>query len=299
MTIVLLPAVSGTRVWSIVDTDGVEHALTELTSYLPTLGPRGLWVPEFELSVDQRPFDVGGDLKRANARDRVVDFPLYIMGTTELQIHERTRALIRWINAVDGDSYLKVTAPDGAERRLKCRGTVEVSESQDARFTKNGQMVVATLTCPNPYWEDAEPVEAEYTSGGSTVTWFGHPWFPLRLSSSTVIDTPIIDNDGDIETYPQWTITGPGANPTLRNLTTGKVLALSTTIAAGRQVLIDTGGGAKSISDGLGSNLYGDRSAESSLWPLVRGVQTIQVELEGASAASSVLMSYRRRYMSH
>lgn len=299
MTIVLLPAVSGTRVWSLVDTDGVEHALNLGTHYLPTLGASGLWVPEFDFSIEQRPFDVGGQLKRSNARDRVVDFPIYISGDSELQIHQRIESLPRWLNPIKGDSYLKVTRPDGASRRLKCRGTIQVAESQDARFPQQGQMVVATLTCPEPYWEDADAQDATYAIDVSPLTWFNSPtWFPFYLSGSTVLDSPIIENDGDIDTYPVWTINGPGSDPVLRNLTTGKLLSLDLDIAAGRQVIIDTSAGVKSITDGLGTNLYGQRVGESSLWPLVPGVQTLQVELNGASSASSVELTYRRRWMS-
>ena len=103
-----------------------------------------------------------------------------------------------------------------------------------------------------------------------------------------------INNDGDTEAWPVWTITRPGVDPAIRNVTTGGVTEILTTVAVGETVVIDTRPDQKVVSTGYGSRLT--PTPNSSLWAFARGVNAIQVELNAATAASSVQLSYKRQY---
>jgi hypothetical protein len=102
-----------------------------------------------------------------------------------------------------------------------------------------------------------------------------------------------------VESWPIWTIRGPGTALVLDNLTTGLDLSLSTTIPDDHLVTIDTTPGVKTVTGPDGANLYTDLDFDtriSALWPLRRGPNKVHIELDGATADSFVLLTWKRRY---
>jgi hypothetical protein len=146
------------------------------------------------------------------------------------------------------------------------------------------------LEASDPWWYDASDTALDFTLG-TPATFF--PLFPLRLSASEVFADATVNNDGDVDAWPVWSVTGPGAGLVLRNLTTGKMLSLNRTLSAGEIVTIDTRPRLKTVTLQDGSNLFSLLSG--SLWPLAVDVNAIRVEFTGATSASVVSLRYRRR----
>ena len=298
MPIPLLPSVSGSELYAWVDPDGTEHALNTAAGYDVLVGMSGRWYPDMDIVEDIIPQQPGARWRETVVRPRTVDIPILVRGSTYLQRDQRVRELARWVDGRRGESRFRVTALNDAILDLIGRGTLTMNEGPEER-QHIAQTVIVTMRAQDPYWRDKDAISPDpYVSGGTVETWFGRPWFPFRLASSTVIANPTIDNDGDVEAWPSWLITGPGTNPVLRNLTSGKRIALdSYTLVPGQQILIDTAPGVKSVTDALGTNLFGSLSGDSELWPLVRGSNAIQIELGSATSVSSVVVSYRRRFL--
>lgn len=217
---------------------------------------------------------------------RTVDVPVRIDSTDLRAVLRDAAAVLRGQGRlVDGD------------RELICRyvGGLEWDEQLPNVMTQ-----MLSFRAFDPYWRDTTPTVQlidisvlEFLS--ATVN---DPWFPWYLVDDTAIGGFRIDNDGDVDGWPVWTVQGPGGPTTLTNDTTGAVLEVATVLAEGEQLHIDTRPGVKTVTGPDGQNLFADLSTTSSLWPLVRGVQQVTVELPNAAAGTSnVRMSYRRRFL--
>jgi hypothetical protein len=199
-------------------------------------------------------------------------------------------------NATPDTITLKVTRDDGAVREIEA--VARLSEGDDSAGGPILQRAVLSLYCQESYWRDASATVYTFTSGTGVRSWF--PYWPYDLTPSSVFAEETITNSGQIETWPVWTITGPGANPTMTNLTTDETLELSgLTLAAGDVVTVDTserGATAKTIENQTGVNLWPYATTTSVLWPIEKGANIIRVTMSGTTGASAVSLSYRRRW---
>lgn len=283
-----------TETISWVDVDATEHDLTDQADVKVLRGPTGRFMPPIALVTEVVPLAPGARLRDIRHDVREVMLPLRVMGSTATEARTALRAFCRRFDPVRGDGHLRVTAPGGDRRELTCRyvGGMEVDEVDGLQTYRRASVVFHAF---DPYWYDVSDRVRTYETG-EEATFF--PLFPLRLSSSEVFADATEDNDGDVEAWPVWTITGPGSGPVLRNLTTGKHLSLTHTLAAGDVVVVDTRPGVKTITDEDGTNLYSTRASGSALWSLATGSNTLRIELSSATDATSVRMTYRRGFLS-
>jgi hypothetical protein len=176
----------------------------------------------------------------------------------------------------------------GITRELRCR-PYSITNVRERETTAT--VILSFLAC-DPYWYAPTIVSAVYTSA-IQATFF--PFFPLKLSSSAVFNKITVSNPG-VETWPIWTITGPGENLNLHNITTDDQLALTTSLAAGDKLIIDTRSLIKTVLKNGSINCFGDISDSSRLWPLADGDNDIWLELSNTNANSRVQLDYTPRY---
>ena len=125
------------------------------------------------------------------------------------------------------------------------------------------------------------------------------PLLPISLQGASSFGDVIITNDGQADAYPVWTITGPGT-PTVNNNTTGRSWSWDVALNPGQVIVVDTMPGQQSaIDQGTGLSVWSDLVTNSprDLWPLIRGDNDVNISVSGASAATSVAMSYLRRWL--
>ncbi len=257
-------------------------------------GVQGRHMPPITHTEDEVPLQPGGRLRQVNIKTRELDLPILITGLSEMDVRTEIRTLEHLMNPLRGDGKLRVTAPDGSQRELTCRYLSGLQLNEEKLYLLK-QTAPLVFRAPDPYWYDTQTNVFTYVTGGQPATFF--PFFPLRLSSSTVFTDASVSNLGDVEAWPEWIITGPGDSITLRNLTTGETITLNTTIGTGEQITIDTKPGKKTIRKNDGTNLFGSQSFDSSLWALQPGSNSIRIEVSNTTTASSVQLSYRNRYL--
>lgn len=268
-----------------IDPDGDELALVDLR------GITGRGLPPVDFQDLIVPLQAGSSFRsvRDQARDLVI--PVILSGDTKTEHRTNLRAAARMFHPGDDPGILQVDTVDGLTRQIDAwyvDGFQWLEEFPD-------YMIPSLLfRAVDPYWRDAEWIQADYATG-TVATFF--PVFPLRLSSSEVFASATIDNDGDVETWPVWTVTGPGSGLVLRNLTTDTLLSLDETLGAGESVVIDTTPGVKTVTLNDGSNLFASLSDDSELWALAAGSNSLQIELTAATSASIVSLRYRRRWL--
>ena len=293
-----------TTAW--VDADGTAFSLNVVADgALALQGVEGRFMPRIQLVEEEVPGQPGSRLREAKTLAREVALPI-LLSTATRDSGATLRTLVRqWLGRMNvdrGAGKLRVTASGGGVRELSCyyAGGLELVEGQGVGG-KSYQKAVVVLRAVDPYWYDQSDTAVTYVLDTSTTATF-FPIFPLTLLSSTVLSSTSIsftDNDiASIAAWPRWAITGPGTDIVLRNITTGKRIALDTVLTAGQGIDIDTRPGAKTVKQSVsGANLYGDLSTDSSLWPFVRGANAVTIEMSGATSASSVVLTYKKRYL--
>lgn len=271
-----------------VDAAGEAHSLDDGITTTVQPGTTGRWMPPFDLLIDEMPG--ASVLRQVRAAPRDIEVPLIIEAS---DLTTLLRGWSGWLNPALGDGKLR-SVDGGVEREIICRYAAgwELTEDHHASRT---QKAVVIFRAVDPWWYSAAAEVSVFTVG-SLATFF--PLFPLRLSSSDVFATSPVNNPGDGRAWPIWTVTGPGDRLALRNLSSGRAIMLNRTISAGEVITIDTRPGRKTITDGVGSNLYGALSTDSELWPVERGTNDVRIELDNSTVGSSLTMSVHWRWLS-
>lgn len=286
--------------WRLIAADGTETHLSEgftsQTGFAVMVGPRGGLLPPYAWSEETVPLQPGARLRDVRRRQRDYTLVLFVSDATTTALAARMAALIRALDPERGDVRLRKTNAAGEVRDLVCRykSGLEGDDGDDSYGVLWRQFPL-TLRAVDPDWLGSSDVQLAYLLDQTPSLFF--PILPLRLSSSSVFADATISNAGDLPTWPVWTITGPGADPVLENLTTGERLALTATLGVGEGLVIDTRPGRKTITRSDGSNLFSSLSSDSALWALARGNNQVRIEMPSADANSAVRLAYTLRYL--
>ncbi|HEX5595922.1 MAG TPA: hypothetical protein VFX61_07900 [Micromonosporaceae bacterium] len=258
-------------------------------------GAKGLDMPQYAYTTDESPGIDGYELRDVRAQGKEIILPIAFWANDSRQAYkQRRRAFIKSLNPKRGVGTLTLIEPDGATRSIGAYYTngLEGDESLDAageRWCINA----ISFGVPSPYWIGSEVgIDFKTSSGG---TFF--PVLPLRVGNSQVLGSVTIDNDGDDDAYPVWTIKGPATSITLINNTTGLKLVLTRTIGAADTIVIDTRERRQTALLNGVTNLWPDLSNDSDLWPLTEGLNACNLTVAGSTGATSVRLTYQPRYL--
>lgn len=258
---------------------------------------RERWAPPAEFIAERVPGQAGARLREVI--DDVHDFalPFWVDGADEEDLRTQLRSLVAAMHARRGNGRIRVIAPGGDSREITCRvvSGLGLSEVLGSEAGINCQLVDATFRAHDPYWYAATDTALVFTRGEPTPFF---PIFPIVLSAADVFVDEDIDNGGDLETWPVWTIGGPATDITATNITTGKRWVLLEAVQLGQSVTIDTRPGAKTVTrvdDEV--SLFASLTPLSELWPLERGVNQVQLAMSGTTDDSSLRLAYRPRYV--
>ncbi|MFS4103754.1 phage distal tail protein [Streptomyces sp. PD-S100-1] len=257
-------------------------------------GAKGLDMPEYQFTTDESPGIDGHALRDVRAQHKAIILPIAFWAGDRQTYKARRRALIKSLNPKRGVGTITLTEPDGATRSIGAYYTdgIEGDESLDAageRWCINA----LTFATPSPYWL-GDTVTKTFKTGTDQAFF---PVLPLVVADSQVLGAVTIDQDGDDDAYPIWTITGPATSVTLTNTTTGKTLLLTHTITADDTIVIDTRERQQTVLLNGSTNLWPDLSDSSELWPLAEGVNDCTLTVASAAATTSVRLTYQPRYL--
>lgn len=257
-------------------------------------GHSGYLSPEIVVDVEE---GLSASLVRSNrVTSRFLQLPLSVEKPTRSEMLERVRDLIECF--LPGDITLQFIAPDATTMELHGCYMQEAPKDDaiDGQDERNIAKTVFEFICVDPYWYSITQTSVDFQSDGSVVPFF--PILPLQLMPSNVLARKTVNNPG-IEVYPVWTITGPGDDLTLTNLTTGASLKFSgLNMTAMDTLVIDTRPGAKTILLNGGNAWSYVVLATSSLWPLVHGDNDIFAGMNNSTLASKANLTYYARYAS-
>lgn len=258
-------------------------------------GTRGLRSVTYDLVTSRYAGIDGESVDGIRAEANRPSLGLLVRADGEAEFRSKVRALVRAMRPKSGPGALLVRTEAGELRQLDCYcvGGLEGDEAPQVTLPGAWWRLVLKFYAPSPWWLGAEQ-RVDVGLGGASVFF---PLPPVNLSASTVQGQFVIDlSDSDAPTFPTWTITGPGSALVLRNETSGREIRVSTSLAAGDTVVIDTRPDRQSVRRGDGTNLMGAVTSDPALWPLLDGINVVTVSLGGSASASRIAGTFQPRY---
>lgn len=290
MPLVIAPApASGVLRYEWIDAAAVTRDLTYQTS--PTVfvqaGSIGLGSAGSEIADEKLPTAPGSIVRQISSPAQRIELPITISTTSLGNLIAIQHDLRTWFRTGNEKSrtpgYLRITRPDGTVRQWQCYYAGGL-EGDLSRTRVTNTTVVVSLYAPDP--TPTAPSE-------TVVTW--------EAADLAVPVTQI--NEGDLDAYPIWTVTGPATQINVQNNTTGKGWSLTYSLLAGKTVTVDTRPASQRIdlpvldSDDVnrfpalfaGSQIFGN-------W-LPSGLNSFTITLLGTSGATEVELRYLPRYV--
>ncbi len=280
-----------------IDPANVETVLSRAADYEVLRGRRGAFNPPISFVEEEVPLQPGSRMRQVKVLPRDVDLPILIRGTDVDDVRYKIAGLLDLLDPERGAGKLRVKAGDGTQLDLNCyySGGLEGEEGGDL-WGPDWCKAILSFRAVDPFWYQTYPLTASYVLGDPPPFF---PLLPLNVASSTLfVPATVITNPGQVETWPVWTIVGPGSNITLENATTGESMVLSIILADLERLELDTRPGRKTVKHGDGTNAYDHLSATSSLWPLVKGGNVVSLIMGGTGANSALTLSFTPRFRS-
>lgn len=285
----------GTMAATWTDPEGTEWALTDTSpelGWFTTSGPAGWAATQYEIVTDPLPRG-GEDVRFVRAKPARIIWPLHIYGDTYLQFRERYRQIKRAFTMTlhrRQAGILRVARQDGTEAR-EIDAFYEEGFSGEAGENWLFANPALTLFCPDGYWRDVDPVTTvhSYVPGVDYLAPFP------QVSESLTLGETALNNPGDVDAWPTWTITGPISAVAATNITTGYEFALTYGLAAGEQITITTK--QPMVRGPAGQNLASSLNWPTAyLWPLAPGDNDVVFNVSGGDVGTSVELTFHPRY---
>jgi hypothetical protein len=282
-----------TATWT--DPFGVEWPLTDDSpdgvGFFTTTGPAGWHATTYEIVTD--PVPRGGESVRfIRAQPCRIVWPLYVGGDTHLQWLQRHRQIRKAFlstlhRGIPGT--LKISRPDDTAREIDCfyESGFEGQAGEGRLFSKDA----ITLYAPDGYWRDLNviSISRSYVPGVN----FLSP-FP-QVSDSLTLGETTLNNPGDVDAWPFWTITGPMTALTATNITTGQEFTLTYALNPGEQITIATQQPA--VRGPSGQNLtYALDWPDAFLWSMSPGDNDVIMNVSGGASGTTLVLAFRPRY---
>lgn len=283
-----------------VDPDGQEWDLTDRDNGVVATACAGISGPP--VAATRLPLPGGGSLPQSyQAASRNITLGVHVSMPTQ---DDYLTLCDQWARAIWNErlgepapGLFVLSRPDGSARQIEVN-CVDGADQTDADATKSGltwSTYTLTFTADDPMWSDADPIVLTFGTNSAP----GVPAMPpIRLAPATLLGANTVVNSGDADSYPVWTIYGPG-QPTITNNTTGRSFGLGVTLASGEVITVDTRPTLQSAVDGLGNDRWTDllKSSPRDLWALVPGTNDINLSLSGSGTGSQIVLTYTRRWL--
>ena len=191
----------------------------ETVRWLTLKGTTGRFMPPIGVTTVPVPAGHGARYLGAAHLERAVAFPVAFPG-----VFDGRNELRRWARVLDpakGEGTVTVVQGDYPGRQIRCVYEAGLDELEETSPEMNPGVLLFRAAWP--YWMDASESSVEVGQGDTETKWF--PFLPLILGAWDAFATFNVNNDGDVDAWPVVSMVGPGQEVTVRNDTTGGVLA--------------------------------------------------------------------------
>jgi hypothetical protein len=216
-----------------------------------------------------------------------------LIGTTVADYFEKASDLAKAFSITKESKLLTITKWDDASTQKNIYAKVvsmpriieEVGQSNFAAFR-------IELKAETPFFLSTSSKSGSTAIGTATGIPLSIPMgIPIGSNTNGQIT---INNEGDIEAFPSFTISNDLQNPTVTNITTGEFFQIQDTLSIGDIVSVSVG------NDGLrvtknGTNIF-DKFA-GDIFTLAKGVNTIKFSATGSSNRGLLTVNFTDHYL--
>jgi Phage tail protein len=250
-------------------------------------GALGLELAPRTLKTRARIVGDGLEVERPVVGMRELTFPLYVEGSSRADYLTKRRRLQAIMANRRG---VKVTHVDDDGTEMWAHGFYVGGMEGDHTYDgARDSMYAPILRCGDPYWHMPE-VSEPFALESLDVPWFPFP--PLRLRGSLLSVRRIVDNPGDVDSWPTWTITGPNGGFAIMQHDTGRSIEYDADVAAGQVVTIDTRPGSRSVRNAAGANLMPNVTSDPEFFPLLGGGNDLELVMPGVGDDTDITLSW-------
>ncbi|MEV5472958.1 phage tail family protein [Streptomyces sp. NPDC052207] len=259
-------------------------------------GVRGLDLPSFDFYTDESPQIDGNALRGARAQAREIFLPVVFFDTDRNSFLARKRSFMASLNPKLGLGMLTLTEADGSARTIEAYYASGLEgDFGDTVSGLHWQVVGLTFSCPSPYWL-GDHIMRTFANG--TTGNFFPVQFPVGVQDSQVLGNTTIDNPGDAESFPIWTIHGPATSAVISNTTTGQSFSVTASLGSSDVLVVDTRERVQTAVLNGSTNWWPNLATTSELWALDPGENAVSLALVGATSATVVQVDYQPRFLS-
>ncbi len=248
----------------------------------------------------------GQTLAAAYLESRVVTIRTYAQPSSEPGLQEQRDIEAFMLNNLNVPVHLDVIMPSGTVRRLDVLYLNGWTAPRAATDPYHVQADVVQLIADDPVlYETALHTEA-FVLVGAPLGLFVPMFIPLFIGPGSILETRNITYPGTWREYPVVTINGPATFARIENLTTGEFLEYVVLVNAGDFIEIDTRDGFKTVTNSVGTNQIENLNEDSDLATFhiaphaeaLSGVNQFRISALSATAATSIVIEYRIRWLS-
>lgn len=294
----MMPAIT-----TITDPDDVDWAFDGTSGYWEAPGKKGFHGTTYQHYRDESPMVAGAFHRGVRALPKELFLPIVIRDTDRDACLAKRRALVKALSPVRGDGVCVIASayPDGSVRRINARYVdgFEAGEQGPGEWGVTVYKYGLRFMADDPYFYGDE-ISETYSLAPQTRTELpipGTDTFFEVVSSPLLAAGSTIDNQGDVDAYPIWEFTGPFTQIVATNVTSGQTFTISHTAASTADTLsLVTEPGESYLVDEAGANQWNSLVAGYQLWPLVSGINTVNITLTAPTTDSKAILRYRPLY---
>lgn len=291
---------SGDPVVSLLRADGRELVLgngepgAQITRMY---GAEGLGLGPVSFATSPRLAGNGSVLRGERVDERELFIPVLLEADDVVALDSLRESLTVFLSPLDSSELVvRVTSPGRDEwRELPVRYAGGLEGDFGDGYHGDWQKVGLKFKALDALWRGqpvtiTKMVDAAYKPFLSASVEF----FPVVLADSTVAGRISVDIAGAAPTLPVWTVTPPGEDLLIQDLSTGARLYLDGLLPG--QVTVDMAQGRVTVAS-TGENLNDRLSLDTRFFALSPGHQEIAFSMVGASSASRLDLTYTPRYL--
>ena len=244
------------------------------------------------------PYQNGATIQNTDGDPREISFEIMVKADTLSAMETLIENLSDQFNPLGDEGILVYEKANGDTRRIYCKSNMPSIDMNVRNATS--QKVLIKLIAYDPFWYSSSsniayvaPPGTEMFPFPSVTSW---PWeFGAIPASPTVI------NAGTMDAACNFVFTGPIENPSLNNITTGKIFSITKDMAAGDTFTVNTDIGEQSAyytpSGGATVNGMQYVDVTASFWQLVPGNNVITLTSDSATSPAGCSVEWSDRYV--
>lgn len=278
-------------VWGVelVGWDGSVWWLSDPATLL-LAGHDGLFVAPYQTRYQPYTTGAGSSYRGARAAAREVFLPVQLRaGDHDPAGFEDLRSRFLRILHPDRSGRLRVRRLDtGTSRSLQWRydSGAEGASGDDA-YGVTWCRLGLRLVCEQPFWE-GDPLLIDFVDAAPAVFLDGDTWPFFGVTPVATLDSAVLTNPGDVDSWPVITVTGPATRVTIPQQGDTGLVDLDAPLTGGETVIIDTRPGVKTVVDGTGASRRADMVAFRPFPVPAGGTITLDLTVVGRGEGTAV-----------